>query len=68
MGLDKNFAIKKKYRVPEMTLLTISFIGGCFGSVLGMFLFHHKTKKWKFRILIPLSIIVNLFVLYYLLK
>ncbi len=60
MGHDKKNAIKKKERVPEMTLFTLSFMGGGLGTLLGMLIFHHKTKKIKFIILIPLSIIIHI--------
>ena len=60
MGHDKKNDIKKKERVPEMTLFTLSFMGGGLGTLLGMLIFHHKTKKIKFIILIPLSIIIHI--------
>lgn len=65
MGYDKRQAIKKKNRIPEIALITLSFIGGGCGSLLGMILFHHKTKKLKFQILIPLSIITTITYLIY---
>lgn len=61
--IDKYKAKKNKYRIPEIVLLLISFIGGCFGFFIGMILFHHKTKKIKFYILIPLFMIVWLVIL-----
>lgn len=65
MGLDKLLAIKHKYRIPEFTLLFLSAIGGSIGAIIGMFFFHHKTKKLKFRILFPLFLIVYLIIFYY---
>lgn len=56
-GLDKSLAKKKKYRVSEYSLLVISCFGGGIGGILGMKLFHHKTKKKKFWIINILSII-----------
>lgn len=47
-GLDKWKAIHHWWRVPEHVLLVLSFLGGCFGMMVGMFLFHHKTRKPKF--------------------
>ena len=55
--IDKQKAIKQKYRIPEKTLLFFSFIGGCFGMLLGMKLFHHKTLKLKFK-LVPIFCIL----------
>ena len=60
MGYDKYQAIHKKWRIPEITLLSLAIIGGGIGSFLGMIFFHHKTKKLKFMILIPLSIIIDI--------
>lgn len=56
-GIDKRKAVKHKWRIPEAILLLFSWIGGGIGALLGMLIFHHKTRKWKFRILVPLSIV-----------
>ena len=50
-GIDKLLAIKKKNRISEFSLLLISFFSGGIGSILGMIIFNHKTKKVKFWIL-----------------
>lgn len=57
---DKHIAQsrKGKRRVPERTLLLLSFVGGCIGAALGMALCRHKTKHAKFLILVPLSVIL----------
>lgn len=55
-GLDKWFAQKERFRMSEQLLIFLSLIGGCFGMAFGMILFHHKTKKKKFTIGIPLMI------------
>ena len=60
MGLDKFFSIKKMYRIPEIVLLVIPFLGGSIGGIIGMVLFRHKTKKIKFKILFIMSLIVNI--------
>lgn len=62
MGIDKKLAISKKQRISEFTLLGLSFLGGSIGTILGMYLFHHKTKKLKFIILVPLSLILNIII------
>lgn len=61
--IDKRKAIKKKYRVSEKTLIALSLIGGCFGSLIGMYLFRHKTKHLKFKILVPILCIIWLILL-----
>ena len=65
-GIDKRRARKNKWRVPEKTLLIMAAIGGSVGALLGMTTFHHKTKKWKFKLLIPLFLILQAALLVYL--
>lgn len=60
MCLDKLFAKKGAWRVPERTLLLIAFLGGSLGSLLGMLLAHHKTRKPKFCILVPLFLVLHI--------
>lgn len=59
-GADKAKARKKKWRIPEAALLTAAFLGGSFGAFLGMNLFHHKTNHAKFKILVPLFLILHI--------
>ena len=59
-GIDKRKAQKNKWRIPESTLLLLAFIGGSLGALLGMRTFHHKTKHWKFKILVPLFLVLHL--------
>ena len=61
--LDKRKAIKHKYRIPEYILIAISIIGGCFGSLLGMMLWHHKNRKIKFIIIIPITCLIWLYII-----
>ena len=42
-GLDKLLAVKHRRRIPEATLLTLAFLTGNIGAMLGMALFRHKT-------------------------
>ena len=53
MGLDKWKARKRAWRIPEVTLFLFSIFGGSIGSILGMFLFHHKTRHWYFVVGLP---------------
>lgn len=61
--IDKYKAIKKKYRIPEKILLLTSMMGGSLGSIIGIFTFHHKTRKLKFTILIPLILLTQIIIL-----
>lgn len=51
---DKKRAKKDMWRIPERTLVLFALFGGSIGALAGMYVFRHKTKKWKFRIGIPL--------------
>lgn len=64
MYIDKQRAIKHEWRIPESTLMTLSLIGGAIGTYLGMYTFRHKIKHNKFTIGVPICIIINI-VLYY---
>ncbi len=60
MGIDKRKAKKGSFRIPEATLFSIAIIGGSIGSILGMFLFRHKTKHWYFVIGLPIIFVLQL--------
>lgn len=60
MLLDKIFAIKKKRRIPESTLLLCALIGGSLGALSGMVLFRHKTKHRRFAIGLPLMLLAHI--------
>jgi hypothetical protein len=65
-GIDKLKAIKKEERISEKTLILIGILGGSIGSLIGMNLFRHKTKKLKFIISLPLILIIHIIVVIYL--
>lgn len=64
-AIDKAAAIDKRSRVRIVTLLSLAFLGGSIGSLFAMHLLHHKTKKDYFSVGIPLIIVMQLFVLFY---
>jgi uncharacterized membrane protein YsdA (DUF1294 family) len=57
-GIDKKRAIRNEYRISEKVLLWIARLGGAIGSWMGIKLFRHKTKHTKFRIVVPLWIVI----------
>ena len=59
-GIDKLKAIRHEYRISEAALLTLAFVGGSAGALLGMLVFRHKIRKPKFVILVPLFLILHL--------
>ena len=63
-GLDKLLAIYRKNRVRELYLHVFSLFGGCLGSLLGMILFRHKTRKLRFYLWNILMVILWIYILY----
>ena len=53
-GLDKYKAVRQEWRIPERILLLMAFLGGAFGALFAMRIFRHKTRKGRFRLMIPL--------------
>ena len=60
MGLDKRRAKKGRWRISEKMLFLPVVLGGGPGGILGMRVFHHKTKHWYFRIGFPIISLVEL--------
>lgn len=58
-GLDKRRARRDKQRVPESTLLWLTFATGLIGSWLGLSYFRHKSGKRSFKLKMILVTIVN---------
>ncbi len=67
MLIDKKKAEKSKWRIQEKTLLLISVFGGSIGTLVGMYVFHHKTKKARFYIGMPLILIFQIITIIYIL-
>ena len=57
---DKSKAKKGKWRTPETVLLGLGLFGGAVGALIGMNLFHHKTKHWYFWIVNILGLVWQL--------
>ena len=51
-GVDKQKARRNKWRIPEKTLIL--------SAVLGMRFFHHKTRKARFAIGVPVILLVQI--------
>ncbi len=67
MGLDKQKARRKKWRIPEKTLFLTAILGGSIGSILGMRIFRHKTRHTSFAVGMPCILIIQILLLVYLL-
>ena len=60
MGADKKKARSNSWRIRESTLFLVSLIGGSLGTLVGMYVFRHKTKHWYFVIGMPLILILHI--------
>ena len=59
MEHDKKCARQGKWRVPEKTLFLATACFGGLGGVLGMKVFHHKTKHWNFKMFFPALLVIQ---------
>ena len=59
MGADKARAKRGQWRISEKALFLPAVLGGGLGGVLGMHLFHHKTRHWYFRWGFPLLLVLQ---------
>lgn len=60
MLVDKRKAIKGRWRIPERRLLCLCALGGSLGGLLVMQIFRHKTKHIRFRLGIPVMLVIHL--------
>ncbi|MBR4308336.1 MAG: DUF1294 domain-containing protein [Oscillospiraceae bacterium] len=58
MWMDRRRAYSGRWRIPEWILLGSNILGGCFAGYASMHLLHHKTRKAKFTITIPILMVV----------
>lgn len=59
-GVDKLKAQRNWMRVSEFTLLMVAMLSGSLGALIGMNVWRHKTKHWKFTIGIPLVLLLQI--------
>lgn len=64
-GIDKQKARRNLWRIPEKTLLLSALIGGSAGAILGMQFFHHKKRKPKFAVGVPVILVVEIVVVWF---
>lgn len=67
-GFDKHAAKTGNRRIPESQLHTLEFMGGWCGAILGQKCFHHKTKKRSYQSFFWAMLIVEVFIVYAILK
>ena len=52
-------------RISEATLLILAVIGGSIGALLGMKIWHHKTMHKKFKYGLPLILLAQIALIYF---
>ena len=67
-AIDKINAEEGRSRIRIVTLLTLAFIGGSIGAITAMYLLRHKTQKDYFTVGVPLIIIMQVIVLFYIMN
>lgn len=67
-GVDKWKARKDRWRIPEDTLIWLAIVGGSVGALLGMYLFRHKTRHNKFQIGVPVILLVQVVLAFFVLR
>lgn len=60
MGIDKFKAQRGSWRISEKALFTITLLFGGVGTIAGMYVFRHKTKKLYFTIGFPVILITEI--------
>lgn len=69
MLIDKQKAKRGTWRIPEKTLFILTALGGGIGTIAGMYLFRHKTKKLKFVVGFPVILITEIaFVIFWIME
>ena len=58
-GLDKSNAQRGRWRVPEVVLHGLAFVGGVAGCWLGMLFFRHKTQSVEFKLALIVATIIH---------
>ena len=60
MGIDKCKARAHAWRIPEKTLLLCTWLLGGVGALIGMRVFHYKTKHRLFTISAPIAAAISI--------
>ena len=64
-GIDKWKAKKAMWRIRETSLLMLAVLGGSIGAWLGMKVWHHKTMHKKFKYGVPLILMAQIALLFF---
>ena len=64
----KSKAERAKWRIREAALLGLAVLGGSIGALLGMQVWHHKTMHKKFKYGLPLILLAQIALIYFINK
>jgi len=64
-GWDKMKAGVDARRISEKTLLILALIGGSLGALIGMKIFHHKTRKLSFQAWLAVILAAQILLIWY---
>jgi uncharacterized membrane protein YsdA (DUF1294 family) len=67
-GIDKWKAKQGSLRISEATLLLLAVIGGSIVALSGMQVWHHKTMHLKFKYGLPLILMAQIVLIYFINK
>ena len=59
-AIDKRKAAKNKWRISEAALILCAFLMGGIGAMLGISILRHKTRHLKFKLLVPMAVVLNI--------
>lgn len=69
MFIDKQKAKNNRWRIKEGTIFIVTLLGGGVGTIAGMHIFRHKTKKPIFIIGLPIILIAEIvLIIYFMIK
>jgi uncharacterized membrane protein YsdA (DUF1294 family) len=63
-GVDKWRARHNQWRISEAALFLFAILGGSIGALLGMHIWHHKTRHLHFVIGIPLIMLLQVILIF----
>ena len=67
MCIDKEHAKENFWRISERTIFTLTILGGSLGTLLGIYLFRHKTKHISFTVGVPIILSIHILIFVFLL-
>lgn len=67
-GVDKIASMENRSRIRIVTLLGLAFIGGSIGALIGMYAFRHKTRKDYFTVGVPIIMLMQVVILFFLMN